>query len=51
MGCVTYYIVNGNAPSYLLELFNRPAPILRPWRLPVARMFAIPSFRTSAYQN
>ena len=51
MGCVTYNIVNGNAPSYLLELFNRPAFTLRPSRLPVARVFAIPSFRTSAYQN
>ena len=51
MGCVTYYIVNSNAPSYLLELFNHPAPTLRPSRLPVARVFAILSFRTSAYQN
>ena len=48
MGCVTYNIVNGNAPSYLLELFNGPAPTLRPSRLLVARVFAIPSFRTSA---
>ena len=51
MGCVTYNIVNGNTPLYLLELFNRPAPTLRALRLPVTRVFAMPSFRTSAHRN
>ena len=51
LGCATFNIIQGRAPSYLLEFFNRHAPSQRPSRQCVPNMFTVPSCRKSAYQN
>ena len=51
LGSAIFNIIRGKAPSYLLELFNRHVPSQRPSRQSVPNAFAVPSCRTSTYQN
>ena len=51
LGCATFNIIQGKAPSYLLELFERHVSSLRPSRQCVPYTFIAPSCRTSTYQN
>ena len=50
-GCATFNIIQGKAPSYLLELFDRHVPAQCPSRQCVPNTFTVPSCRTSAYRN
>ena len=51
LGCATFNIIQGKAPSYLLELFERHVPSQRPSRQCVPYTFIAPSCRTSTFQN
>ena len=51
LGCATFNIIQGKAPPYLLELFERYVPSLRPSRQYVSYTFIAPSCRTSTYQS
>ena len=51
LGCATFNIIQGKARSYLLELFDRHVPSQHPSRQCLPNTFAVPSCRTSAYQN
>ena len=46
LGCATFNIIQGKAPSYLLELFDRHVSSQG-----APNPFTVPSCRTSAYQN
>ena len=51
LGIATFNILHDNSPSYLCDLFVRPAPSVRPSRHLSTTVFAIPYFRTSTFRN
>ena len=48
---MTYKILHGKAPGYLLELFSRSIPPQHPSRRITPTVFLIPDFRTTIYRN
>ena len=51
LGCATFNIIQGKAPSYWLELFERHVLSQRHSRQCVPYTFIAPSCRTSTFQN
>ena len=50
-GIATFNILHNSSPSYLRDLFVRPAPSVRPSRHLFTAVFGIPHFRTSTFRN